>query len=478
MHKKWLQIMAVDICYIISHGFASRMLLQTNLIGKLADRGVSLAIISQDSQDEELKSISRIENIQCQTWHSRNTIWDDNYMHKRMYYLEDINKNTALKEKFYNGILYSKSKHPWKRIRPLYYLLIFHLIKLFPSIRAKFLQSEERYLHSKEAIEILKKLQPKMVVSTYPVSIMEAKILHAARQLKISTVLHLLSWDNISCKGRFPVLTDNFIAWGDVMEGELMDYYGVSKNQIAKCGVPHFDQHIEARKTRSYPKILHELGLNPEGPYIFFAMSSPRFTPREIEIVEWVATAVRNNTFGAEMQLVVRPHPQNMTSFMADHSWIGRLKRLNGDRVAIDFPQLVKSKVRWSMKHSDMVHLSALLSGCALCLNSGSTVTIDALMHHKPVVLTSFDGHVNLPYWNSARRLIDYTHLKKILAKGGVESVSSYKALEWAICEYVKDPSKNERLRKKTLHAYCLNDDGFSTERVVEVLTKKLNQVA
>ena len=70
--------MAVDICYIISHGFASRMLLQTNLIGKLADRGVSLAIISQDSQDEELKSISRIENIQCQTWHSRNTIWDDN----------------------------------------------------------------------------------------------------------------------------------------------------------------------------------------------------------------------------------------------------------------------------------------------------------------------------------------------------------------------------------------------------------------
>lgn len=44
-----------DIVYIVSHGFASRMVTQTNLLGKLVQAGKSVALISPDKEDIVLK---------------------------------------------------------------------------------------------------------------------------------------------------------------------------------------------------------------------------------------------------------------------------------------------------------------------------------------------------------------------------------------------------------------------------------------
>ena len=46
--------MKTDICYIISHGFAARMLLQTGLIRRLAREGKQIAIITPDPEDDNL----------------------------------------------------------------------------------------------------------------------------------------------------------------------------------------------------------------------------------------------------------------------------------------------------------------------------------------------------------------------------------------------------------------------------------------
>ena len=45
----------VDIAYIISHGFAARMVMQTNLLGRLVERGLKVALIAPDQDDENLK---------------------------------------------------------------------------------------------------------------------------------------------------------------------------------------------------------------------------------------------------------------------------------------------------------------------------------------------------------------------------------------------------------------------------------------
>lgn len=459
-----------NICYIISHGFAARMLLQTGLMLQLTQQGKSIAIVTPDPNDENLNALKDNPLVKIYDPEIQQTIWDDDYGFKRMYYLENLKSNPVFWEKHLYSIFYSKSIHPWKRIRPIYYYLIYQLIKFFPGIRSRFKKTEGKHLVSKKASDLLKEIQPELVVSTYPINFLEAKFLYAAKQSGVKTLIHLLSWDNITSKGIFPVIPDHFIAWGKVMFQELKEYYNVSDSQVHICGVPHFDHHIKVKKAPSYKQLLKKISLNPDLPYLFVAMSSPRFAPHEIDIVEWLAKAINEDVFGKDLQLIVRPHPQNVQGALSDKKWIGRLDKLKSDRVAVDYPQLVDSKVRWSMRKSDMDHLSNLLLGCSVCLNSGSTVSIDALIMEKPVILTSFDGDQDLYYWKSARRLVDYTHQKKFVDLGGGEVVHSYQELKQTIFKYLENPTHKAAERKYALSMECHLNDGQSTKRVVEAV--------
>ena len=324
---------------------------------------------------------------------------------------------------------------------------------------------------------MIEKINPQMVVSTYPVNLLEAKVLFAAKQKNIPTTLHLLSWDNITSKGKFPVTADNFIVWGDIMREELQEYYQTPDERIQTVGVPHFDHHIKVKNNPGVHDLLTELELNPEQPYIFMAMSSPYFAPKEIDIAEWLAAKVEADFFGKNMQLIIRPHPQNVSGFLSDKKWLPRLKNMKSSRVAVDFPKLVKSKLRWSMAKNDMNHLSNLLIGCSVCLNSGSTVSIDALIVGKPSILTSFDADTKLSYWKSARRLIDYTHLKKFIESGGGVPVFSYEELAAKINAYIADPSLDADRRANALQRQCFKNDGQSTERAVEAMLFEIEKL-
>jgi CDP-glycerol glycerophosphotransferase (TagB/SpsB family) len=236
--------------------------------------------------------------------------------------------------------------------------------------------------------------------------------------------------------------------------------------------VPHFDLHYDAKQNPIYGEYLKELGLNPDKPYIFFGMSSPVFAPHEVDIVEWIARQIEEGTMGDDIQLVVRPHPQNVTGNMADKSWLPRLETIESSRVGVDYPKLVNSNVRWSMKQNDMLRLSHLLAGSSVTLNSGSTLSIDAMMVDKPVILTSFDAEYDIPYWKSARRLIDFPHLKKFISFKGVSIVKDFEQLKAAILVYIMNPQLNWEARAKTINMECFAQDGKATERVVNHLTE------
>jgi len=462
----------LDICYIVSHGFASRMVLQTSLLGKLVDKGYKVGLITPDQNDEYLSEASKEQGFKLMNFNFKSNFWNENYYNKRKYLFEDIKTNPALWEKHLKAIKNNTSRHPWRHIRPYHNFYLYKRIKKNPKLRLRYKQKEQVKLESAAADNLIREYAPKVLVSTYPVNWKEAVLLHAGNKHKgTKTVLHLLSWDNISCKGHFPELADSYITWGKIMSEELKEYYQVDSDQIFECGVPHFDLHIKTKRNPNPVPYLNNLGLNSKQPYLFFAMSSPYFAPREIDIVEWLSEQVVNNKFGINLQLIVRPHPQNVSGNMMDASWLPRLKRLgNKDRVAVDYPQLSnESKLKWSMEKGDMRRLSHLISGSSITLNSGSTISIDSLMLDKPVILTSFDGLDTLPFWQSARRLIQFPHLKKLIDLGGISVVNDYEELRDQINEYIENPTLKIQKRKSSLFEECGLNDGKATNRVVKV---------
>lgn len=471
--------MKTDIAYIISHGFAARMVMQTNLLGLLVKEGKRVALIAPDKNDENLKIYCGKNGVDLYEFNPDSNFWTSQYRDGRKYFLEDIKANPALWEKHLHATKFNKAKNPWRHIRPRLLMFCYYLCKMMPGLRTWYKKREEKYLENIEAQSLLDLINPELIVSTYPVNFSEAMLLKAAKLKGIKTVIHLLSWDNISCKGHFPQLADEYIAWGPIMQKELKDYYNIPDEKIHVCGVPHFDLHIESREN-SKPEIhLKKLGLQAGKPYLFFGMSSPRFAPKEIDIVEWLAVEIGKDTFGKDMQLVVRPHPQNVQGSMADSSWLPRLKAMHNERVAVDYPQLVKSKMPWSMQEHDMTRLSHLLAGCSISLNSGSTLSIDALMCGVPVIITSFDGDYQLPYWQSSKRLIDYNHLNKFTSLGGASVVHSFNELAIVLKKYILNPDFNLSNRKLTIEQECANFTDPATEKIVDsflsfIISKKI----
>lgn len=460
-----------DIVYIVSHGFASRMVTQTNLLGKLVQAGKSVALISPDKEDIVLKNYCNEEGVELYEFNPSSSFWTSQYTDSRKYFLEDIDSNVALKEKHIWAIKYNTSKNPWNHLRPRVLYLVYKLIKKFPIIRKWYRLKEQKYLKSNEAENLIKRLNPKYLVSTYPVSFGESMLLKAGNNNNSTiTMIHLLSWDNITCKGHFPELAQKYIAWGPIMKQEFIEYYKIEPFNIEICGVPHFDIHYESKSKPDFKKYIIQLGLDPDKPYLFFGMSSPRFAPKEIEIVEQLSVALHNNKFGERMQMVVRPHPQNVQGYMADLSWLPRLSKLQSKRVGIDYPLLKESKMQWSMEQADMIKLSQLLVHSKLCINSGSTLCIDALSCNIPVLVSAFDSDSELNYWKSARRLMDFPHLRKLREMGGFVVASSIENLIVEITNFISDPNRDLEKRKHALVMEISSNSGMATTSVFDYL--------
>ena len=114
------------------------------------------------------------------------------------------------------------------------------------------------------------------------------------------------------------------------------------------------------------PIILTEVGLNPDGPYLFFGMSPPNVSPTEFGVVEWLAKAVSDEVWGPDLQLLIRPHPMNLEGYEADDSMLRRLESLSNHRVAVDYPKLASSSISWNLAESDMPRLVNLIAGSSI----------------------------------------------------------------------------------------------------------------
>jgi hypothetical protein len=460
----------IDVCYLISHGFAARMVFQSGLIEKLNQAGNSVAIISPDINDPNLVKNCLKHNVSLFAFPKLKN--RDAYLKFRKYLLEDVKNNPALYAKHLRNIKSEKSTLKNKLVSTLSYFLNRLIIHL-PFIKKLVNQYEKSILKSSEGEALLHKINPGIVVATYPVNFQESVILSSSNRLNIKTCIHLLSWDNITSKGIFFKSADYYIAWGPIMAEELKEFYNIKDKNIFITGVAHFDNHIRIKNKPNYKTLLKDLNLNPDHPYIFFGMSSPYFNPREIDIIEWLADGINSNSWTSNLQMVVRPHPQNIQNHggLADQSWIQRLKKIECERIKINYPLVTESNLPWSMKDEDMDNLSNLLTGCSVCLNSTSTISIDGLIHDKPVILTSFDGKDTLPWWEGARRVSDYTHYNKFLKCGGIEVVRSFNELFKSLEIFLNNPDKNRELRKLTLFRECGIVDGNSTQRISDTIS-------
>jgi CDP-glycerol glycerophosphotransferase (TagB/SpsB family) len=454
------------LVYLISHGHTARGLRQTDLLGKLIKTGLEVCVLAKNDPEGSLREYVKNSGAILKIYEPAYGVFRAQRKILRNYIFQNIRKNPALFEKHLRRVS-DKESSIKRRLLSNAYRLIGIVFSLMPFLRPLYRSLESYFFYRKEAVDLLAEIGPSAIISTRPMDDMEATLLNAARTLKIKRVFYILSWDNITSKGIFPEKADFYLTWGSIMNQEIMEYYRAKPEIIQSCGVTHFDVHIEVKNNPQFKKYLIHLKLNPEKPYLFFTMSAPYFCPDEILIVENLAELINANYFGQEMQLVIRPHIQNVQGNIADATWLPRLEKMQSQRVKLDKPETEHSELTWSMKTEDMLKLSNLIAGANICLNSGSTISIEAVIHDKPVIITAFDIN-EYTKWKSVRRLENFIHLRKFYDFGGVSLVHKLEDLKKEIQAYLNDPTRKKEERKKAALAECYKLDGRATERVAE----------
>jgi hypothetical protein len=397
----------------------------------------------------------------------KNNIFTHNYLIFRTYILEDVKRNPSLWEKHQRRMLVPFFPNPWRWLQPRFFYALRLICSILPFLSKGFKSLERRLIRDQFAVDLVKEINPEIVISTRPVDMLEAVFLNAARYLNIKRIIATLSWDNITSKGFFPEDAEYFLSWGPIMTEEVKQYYHAPAKHIVDVGVPHFDVHFEVKQKPNVAPYLIDLGLDGTKPFMFFCMSAPYFCPDEIDIIEWLAKRTRENAFGPDMQFVARPHMQNVKGHIADPSWLDRLKAIQGDRVAVDFPSMEDSELTWSMRQDDMIKMSQLLANASICMNSCSTVAIESVLLDKPTVMPVFDVHPGYPDWKTVKRTANNIHMAKFLSYKGASIPGSLDELEKTILNYLQNPTYNSENRKKAALAEVIAFDGKATERFI-----------
>jgi len=444
------------------------MIFQTGLLRRLTERGVQVSVIVPDAADPNVAELCERDGVHPLEYPAPTQPVQRILKSLRKYIVEDIRNNPCLWDKHEE---LKRGGGLRKKLTSRFGLLLNDMVVFAPRLRHLFLRMEQRILLRREAIDFIRQLDPDLLVSTYPVTAPEPELMLAARHLKVRTVLHLLSWDNITAKGHFQALADDYLAWGPTMKEELQEFYAVPEARITACGVPHFDLYFGKGKSPINSPLLDQLG-ETEQPYLFFAMSAARYAPGETEILRQLCEETHAGGRLEGVRIVARPHPSALSGVLEDSKTLNALTMLESEAdLLVSYPLMVSgSKMNWSIRNSDMYELIGLLRGAAVVINSGSTVAVEALALGRPMVITSYDGPKILPYNRSARRLKDYPHLRKLFADGGGEVVLNHEELMTIISKFIDTPGHHLKRRQFALRRQVGDQDGNATEVVAKAL--------
>jgi hypothetical protein len=235
----------------------------------------------------------------------------------------------------------------------------------------------------------------------------EDAIYYEAIHRSIPIVASILSWDNLTSKGRIHADFSKVLVWNDSMKKEILTMYPqYSTEKVIKVGVPRFDL-LSRQLPNQYErrKFLNDVGLNPEGRVILYASCGNKSFPNQNQVIKHISDAIRNREFPADVQLIIRAHPHDKLKDFDEFRHLNKIAVWPGISTSND-------KTLFSMvpNQDDLLILYATLKHSSVCVNPASTITLESIACGTPVVNVAYDGDVVLPAHSSIARVFGYSH--------------------------------------------------------------------
>lgn len=316
------------------------------------------------------------------------------------------------------------------------------------------------------AKEYFQKYKPDLVFYTTIYS-KDLSVEIAAKQHGVKSCAFIVSWDNPTTKGPFPVRPDRAIIWNNVMRDELLRYHDFPPEHLFVSGPPQFDIYTDPAPYATREEFFRKWGLEPNKKLITYTTGTPGMLPFEHETVELLYEKIKAGAFKEPCQLMVRLHPKDV------YDVYKRFENLPG-LVLQTAGRRGKTNDSWNPTQEDMYGLAETMTYSDVVVNVASTITIDAACFDTPVVNVAFDGFSTKPYEKSCKRYYNFNHYKKIVETGGITIAESIDQTVEQIQRYLDNPKLESEGRARIRDEQCYKLDGHSGERIGRYLIELL----
>lgn len=153
--------------------------------------------------------------------------------------------------------------------------------------------------------------QPEVVFASPYVftSDVEVEYAKAARNLGISVVVAVLSWDNLTSKGTFHVKPDWLFVWNTNLVEEAVEIHDIIRDRIFISGAPVYDPWFELSPSQDRNAFCKRAGIDPAKPFILYLCSSKGITEQEDQLIKGILDQMAGMESINRPSIVIRPHP-------------------------------------------------------------------------------------------------------------------------------------------------------------------------
>jgi hypothetical protein len=362
-------------------------------------------------------------------------------------------------------------RHPWV------YRVAFAcnaVLGRIPAVGRAWQRLESLIIPGYEFDALLERERPCIVLSAnYGTEAMEVRLLRSSHRHGIPTVAIVPSWDNLSSKGIIGENPRHLIVWNAVMRDEAQRLYGFAQEAVHICGGLQFDSYAGSEFDERRDEIFDRLGVDIRRPYVVLGTITPRYFPKNVEVLDILIENAEKGCLPSDLQIVVRLHPQVVDDpHFGDNLDQYRERAARWQRVKLSIPRVMKWGTLRPPQRDDSIELAVLLRYAAAAVMPASTLAIDACALGCPVIGIGFDGLELKPYSQSVRRTFDFTHYRRIVQEGGLRIAESAEEMIETIVLYMQDRQLDADGRMRIIDSHLYKLDGLAWERVAQVVSE------
>lgn len=262
--------------------------------------------------------------------------------------------------------------------------------------------------------ELYREIQPDLVFNAShvhgPAGILPVRVAH---DLGIPTAGFVFSWDNLTSRSRIMEPYDDYMVWTEQIKRDLLRIYPkIKAANVHVTGTPQFDFHCQPTNWLTRTELARRIGFDETRPFILYTTGIDGHFPEEHRTVALVIELLQK--MPRRPQLVVRNYVKGTSDAMR--------ALMRSEPPDTFFPPMEWDSQWFMPTEEDQRVYTSLLRECAVGINAASTVSLELMMFHKPVINLGFDppGSQLPHHLRFSRHTDEFDHYIPVMRSGAV----------------------------------------------------------